>query len=212
MWHRKEQKRKISKQYNNNKTAKKKENSEFICTISDCLVHSNTSGESKMARTKINVHTASLINAIQTVEGETGCKTLDELYGRVARQYVKNIENLDGFDVLSSQVVKARIGELLEAGTITLKTAPGRRSGGSANGGSQKERILSALVKCDEEIDVILTALTEHESRPVAESLKNRLADIFEIVENLHKRHSSAESESNSEETDEVPPMMDAAA
>ena len=175
-----------------------------------------------MARKKIDIHTASLISAIQTVEGETGCKTLDELYSRVARQYVKNIENLDGFDVLSSQVVKARIGELLEAGTITLKTAPGRRSGGSANGGSQKERILSALVKCDDEINVILTALEEHESRPVAESLKARLEEIFVTVENLHKRHNSAESASDSEandevpptmeETDEVPPMMDAAA
>lgn len=162
-----------------------------------------------MARTKLAVHIASLKSAITLVEGETGCKTLEELYSKVAKKYVTLTSEMAEYDPLSVQVVKARIGELLETNQITLKTAPGRRSGGTG-GTSQKEIILSALVEADKEIDSILTALTENESMTVvANSLKSRLSNIFDIVENLHKRQPSANSTENSEADEILPPTTE---
>jgi len=171
-----------------------------MCTISGCVkvkVFSLLKGSGViMARTKLSVCVATLIAAVGSVEENGPCGSMDELYGKVAKIYANKAP--DGFGVLSAQTVKARIIDLVTENKLTLKTQPLVRT--ASGGNSKKNDMLNILnVENTRLSNVIETVGPDSTTGRVLSSILDGYKRLAGIVESLHQRSKSEESESESE-------------
>lgn len=147
---------------------------------------------------------ATLKSAVAAVEQNGGVENLETLYSSVSKRYAAMAP--DGFDVLSPQVIKARIEELVASNDLVLKTQPGRRGGSGQNVVSKKEVILDHLQNLDQMVVDLIESTVDEATKAILQKISDGFVEVADIVNSLHARKKTEESDST--ET-EVAPIED---